>query len=376
MSEGKTVIVVGAGILGLAHAYHLAKGGAQVHLIERGPAATDASIRNFGMIWPMGQPAGPRRDLALRSRAIWEEVLRDAGLWHAPVGSLHLALEDDEVAVLEEFAREAAKSGFTTELLDGRDLADRAPGVVHGVVKRALLSPYEMTVDPREVVRRLPAYLAERFGVQVHFEVTALAWDGDRLRTSVGTLPADHLIVCSGRETSLLFPEALATAGLKPCKLQMMRTGPQPGGWRLGPMLAAGLTLLHYESFANCPTLGALRQRLDQFRTRERQHGIHVMAAQNGLGEIILGDSHHYGDAITPFDQPEVDDLILAEATRWLRLPAPHITARWHGIYLKHPAQPWVILHPTPNATIVTGVGGAGMTLSFGLAERVTQGHR
>ena len=74
--------VVGAGILGLAHAYHLARRGRQVVVLERRPDRQGASVRNFGMLWPIGQPFGELRDLARRSLTHWLEVLASSGLWH------------------------------------------------------------------------------------------------------------------------------------------------------------------------------------------------------------------------------------------------------------------------------------------------------
>jgi hypothetical protein len=54
-------------------------------------------------------------------------------------------------------------------------------------------------------------------------------------------------------------------------------------------------------------------------------------------------------------------------------VPDLAIAARWHGVYVKHPTEPYVIAHPTPEMLAATGVGGAGMTLSFGLAEQVVR---
>src|SRR5690242_14905365 len=104
MSPTYDVAVVGAGIVGLAHAYHLARQGRRVVVFERHPAACGASIRNFGMLWPIGQPAGRMHKMGLRSRDLWLEVLASSGLWHARCGSLHLAYREDEAQVLAEFA--------------------------------------------------------------------------------------------------------------------------------------------------------------------------------------------------------------------------------------------------------------------------------
>jgi hypothetical protein len=57
----------------------------------------------------------------------------------------------------------------------------------------------------------------------------------------------------------------------------------------------------------------------------------------------------------------------------FLDVPNLRIDERWHGHYVKHPSEPYVVLNPAPHVVAVTGVGGAGMTLSFGLAEQVVR---
>jgi len=106
------VIVVGASIVGLAHAYAAAWRGLKVGLFERTDPAVGASIRNFGQIWPVGK-YGPLFRRALCSREIWLEISRSAGLYCIESGSLHLAYHDDEIAVLEAFCARFPKRGIT-----------------------------------------------------------------------------------------------------------------------------------------------------------------------------------------------------------------------------------------------------------------------
>ena len=102
--QHKSAIVIGAGILGLAITRSLAMRGYKVTVFERSEKCVGASIRNFGMIWPVGQPNGLLYERALRSKSIWKEVGKEAGLWYEEKGSLHLAYNDAEVAVINEFA--------------------------------------------------------------------------------------------------------------------------------------------------------------------------------------------------------------------------------------------------------------------------------
>jgi FAD dependent oxidoreductase TIGR03364 len=364
--------VVGAGILGLAHAYHLARRGKRVVVFERRARAQGASVRNFGMLWPIGQPAGPLYRLARRSLEIWKEVLEASKLWHERCGSLHLAYREDEAQVLREFVG-ACQGERGCELLNVRQVVDRCRSVRPDGLQAGMWSPVETCVEPREVIAGLPQWLQRVHGVEFRFGAPVTGYEQPLVQTPAAAYKADHLVVCSGDDFEGLFPAAFATSGLVRCKLQMLRSQAYPSVWRIGPMLAAGLTLRHYAAFADCPSLSALKARLDTELPAYGRYGIHVMAAQNGRGELVLGDSHEYGDAIEVFDKQEIDDLILSYLKTFLTVPDLRIASRWHGFYAKHPQEAYLIVKPAAGATVVTAAGGAGMTLSFGLAEQVVE---
>jgi len=348
--------------------------GSAVVLFERNPRAVGASIRNFGMLWPIGQPAGDLHAMAMRSRDCWRDVLRMAGLWHDECGSLHLAYRPDELAVLQEFAAKAPALGYTCALLDPAGVGQRAPSVRQEGLLGGLWSPAEVCVDPREVVAALPGWLQERYGVLLRFNTAVRNIETPYLEAGSEVWKANHIYVCAGDDFQTLYSDLFADSGLTRCKLQMMRTAAYGDRWRIGPMLAAGLTLKHYAAFQICESLPALRERLDAEMPEYARYGIHVLVSQNGKGEVTLGDTHEYGLEVGPFDKPHLDELVLDYLKTFLDIPSLQVAQRWHGVYAKHPEKPYFLAQPAEGVTIVTGVGGAGMTLSFGLAEAVLSG--
>ena len=294
--------IVGAGIMGLAHAYALAKRGRRVIVFERNARAMGASVRNFGMLWPIGQPAGIPFQTALRSRKIWLEVLRESGLWHELTGSLHLAYHELEATVLREFIADAPSGQYSCEWMDAAQITAQSSVINPTNLLGAMWSSTEICIDPREVIAGLPVWLSEAYNVRFEFNCAVTNYYQPIIFAGGRQWEAENLFVCSGEDFQTLYPEAFAGSGLYRVKLQMMRSQPFGDALRIGPMLAAGLTLCHYKNFQDCPSLPALRLRFAEEMPDYVRYGIHVMASQHARGEITMGDSHEYSARITPFD--------------------------------------------------------------------------
>lgn len=354
----KRVAVVGAGILGLAHAVMAARRGASVTVFERSPRASGASVRNFGMVWPVGQAAGKMHAMAVRSAQLWREFLAEMGLPSRDTGSMHVVYRDDEAEVAREFAEIGPAHGYNAEWMNPRQVLERSPVVPEGLLG-GIYSPDEITVDPRLILGSSPALIQARWPVEFRFS------------TAVTTAPAgfDQVFICSGDDFETLFPDHWAASGIDRVKLQMMRTAPQPSGFQLGPALAAGLTLRFYPSFRICSALPRLARRIAEETPELERWGIHVMASETADGAITIGDSHEYGLAVDIFNKSEIDRLILDYLRGFLHLPQPEIAQHWHGVYARHPEADYIVMNPQPGVRVVSGVGGKGMTMSWALAE-------
>lgn len=364
------VIVIGAGIVGLAHALAAAKRGCKVVVFERNLAAIGASIRNFGMVWPVGQPEGELYQRALTSREIWLELSSKAGFTTSRVGSIHLAYQPDEMTVLEEFIA-TRQDRSTVKLLAAAEVAEKSPAAVTDGLLGALWSSTEVIVDPREAIGKLPAYLTEAYGVQFQFGKVVTAIESGVVIAAAEKWQSNQVFICSGADFETLYPDLYAVSGITKVKLQMMRTAPQPDSWRLGAALCSGLTLTHYTAFAHCPSLEALKQRIFTEAPHFPEWGIHVMICQNARGELVIGDSHEYGWNPDPFDRAMINQYILDYLKGFAQVPCFDIAETWHGVYAKLPGYTEWVVQPEPNVTVVNALSGAGMTLSFGLAEKV-----
>ena len=364
------ILIVGSGIVGLAHALACAKRGKKVLVIEKSLFPIGASIRNFGLIWPIGQPIGDRFERAMKSRSIWLDIIDKTGIYADKSGSLHVVHSADESEIIEEYVQTLREARLDAMFLTPEKTKIVSPKVNGKALLGSMWSPYEITVNPREAINSIADYLKNTFQVQFEYGVQGIYVNDHSLICSDRIIQFEQAYICSGENFELYTPDN----DLLRVKLQMMRTAPQPYQWKLGPAICGGLTLLHYDSFKHISSLQQLKIRIEKEKPLYIKYGIHVLISQHGNGELILGDSHEYGNTLDPFISEEINSLIIKEINRIYLIPDLTIDQKWIGIYAKYPGFSEYVKKIHDDITIVNGLGGAGMTLSFGLAEEVVSG--
>ncbi len=363
--------IVGAGIVGLAHAVHAALAGLSVAVFERDPAADGASVRNFGMLAVAAQPPGRQLDDARRALRCWAYVAQQAEIEMQRSGCLFLARQPEEMNVLEEYAAREDVADQGVRVLTGVECDGYAANLRSDNIVGGLWSPEVWKVDQRQAAAKMVEWLAREHGVSFHFSTEVLAVGASRVETSAGSFGAEQVVVCGGDEFATLFPQAFRETQVVRCRLQMLRTNPQPGGWQLKPFILGGLSMTRYAAFASCSSLPDLIERQTESHAAHLAHGIHVIACQEADGSVTIGDSHVYGDALDEERSDIIDRLILADLAGMISLPDTRIAQRWLGHYAHLPGTRVLKLKPAKGVTAVTVTNGQGMTHAFAIAADI-----
>lgn len=369
-AERFDLAIVGGGVIGFASAILAARRGLRCILLEADAASLGASIRNFGLITISGQARGPVWELSRRSRDLWESVAREAGIDILQRGMMITAQSEEARWVLDAFGQ--TEMGARCEPLPAQEAAARLPLLRPDRVKAALWSPHEVRVEPRHVLPRLAAYAAQA-GVWVRFGAPVATVDeGELALTSGETIKAETTFICAGAQMRRFAREPLASTLPGVTKLHMLRVRPRPDAGQLNAPVVSDLTLARYPGFADLPEAAALKSRLASEAADMLADGIHIIAVRSADGTVVLGDSHHdgCGDSFDPFQPAEVDARIMHAAKSFLDLEGAEVVERWTGAYPKADGGDWLIEETAPGVWFAGVLGGKGMTLAFGFAEK------
>ena len=169
MERDADVVVVGAGIVGCATAYFLARRGARVVVLERGPAPGEQSRKNWGFVRQQGRDP-LEMPLVMEANRLWRGLQRELGADIELVqgGNLALAADDTRMARLETWLPVAREFGLETRLLRARELDAVVPGLAGGWVG-GMHTPGDGHADPEKTTDAF-ARAALAHGASLHLE--------------------------------------------------------------------------------------------------------------------------------------------------------------------------------------------------------------
>lgn len=356
------VLVVGAGVIGLAVAREAALRGHEVTIAERtGGIANGVSSRNSevihgGLYYPTGSS---RARHCVRGRRMLYEFCAGHGVAHKKCGKLVVATSEAELAKVETIRAQAEANGVeNTEMIGGN--AARALEAELSCIG-ALWSPETGIVDSHGFMLALWGDLQERGGM-IAFETTV-----ERLRLNAGSWHVEF----SGRDAGALeFDAVVNAAGL----------GAQPLARRIEGYPADKIPRLvlakgNYFGFAGRPVFSRL------IYPTPVDGGLGVHVTLDLAGRMRFGpDVEWIKQESYTVDARRAENFYERIRAYWPGLPADSLVPDYCGIRPKltgpgEPAADFMIeseaAHGMPRLVNLFGIESPGLTSSLSLAEEI-----
>lgn len=236
MAPPSDIVVVGAGVVGCAIAYELARRGSSVEIIDDRPAGMGATQAAAGVLAPYteSREAGPLLDLTARSLDLYdtfvERLTADTGVpirYHR-AGTLDIALTDEALASLSETAALLAARGVTAHLVDGAGVRSYEPNAT-GAAVGGLLIPAHGHVAATDLTRALVVG-ARKHGAQLveRGRATRIRRHGDELivDTERGPLSGEAVVIAAGSWSGQIDVEGAAVRlPVRPIRGQLLELG-------------------------------------------------------------------------------------------------------------------------------------------------------
>jgi sarcosine oxidase len=187
------IVIIGAGICGLAAGYELSRRGKHAIVFERGEPFAEQSA-GLARIFRIAHQRPALCALAMEARVGWQR-------WEAELGAGRLLGSEGFIAAgpREDTAAAMNEAGAAFSWLDRREIAARIPFVA---------APWETGVlDPLGGslrIRRALAALARRVEIR-RDKVMSVADDGSVTQADGTVVRGDRVLICAGVQTPALF---------------------------------------------------------------------------------------------------------------------------------------------------------------------------
>ena len=203
LPEAADVVVIGAGIIGTATAWFLARQGMKVALCEKGRVAGEQSSRNWGWVRQQGRDEA-ELPIMMESNRIWRRLATEAGekdLAFTGAGCMYLAEKESQIARYERWHDLAKQFQLDTRMLSREEVRKAVPGL-SGQWAGGMITPSDGRAEPWTAVPAL-ARAARRIGVSIaeNCAVRTVEAGAGRVRgvvTEKGPVRADRVVLAGG----------------------------------------------------------------------------------------------------------------------------------------------------------------------------------
>jgi glycine/D-amino acid oxidase-like deaminating enzyme len=233
-SSNPDVVVIGAGIIGSATAYFLAKAGMKVRVVERGGVASGTSGSGEGNILLSDKAPGPELELAKTGVELYRRLPQELAddFEYEPKGGIVVADDARGRPGLERNAQEMQASGVRCQLLSEAETREAEPFLSHDI-GGALYFPDDAQVQPMLAAAALLKG-AIRFGAtfEPHTTVEAIELDSqgrvNGLRTNQGKIVTRRIVNAAGPWSPAIAALAGVELPIQPRKGHILVTEPLP----------------------------------------------------------------------------------------------------------------------------------------------------
>ncbi len=320
-------VVVGAGIVGLSSAYHLARRGATVTVLEKeevGAGSTDRA--NGGIRAQFTSPVSVA--LSRESIAVWERFDERFGvdIGYRRPGYLLLAREPETAARFRENVRLQNEHGVPSEFLTPAAAAEHCPGLATERYAGATYSPTDGFADPHLALQGFSRAATEA-GATVHtgVEVTDVVFEAGRVagvETTTGRIEADHVVNAAGAWAGRVAATAGVELPISPRRRQLLVVAPDDPVPEDVPLCADLDGSVHVRPERDGRAVAGGRFAAtdpeadpDRFRRRhDVEWAMQVLEALNGVADYFGPDSELRDGwaglyAVTPDGHPVIDEV-------------------------------------------------------------------
>lgn len=226
------VAIIGGGVIGTSIAWHLARRGVNVTLIEQRGIASAASGSSAGGVRQQGRDLR-EMPLAIASIARWEHLSAEleADIQYLRHGHVQVTEQESDLGPMRDAIERQRASELDIRLIEGDDLRE----VVPGITPHALAGTYTGNDGHANPILTTHAFAsaASRHGARIltNTRVTGIEQAGGRitgLETTSGPVPCDWLVMAAGAWSGSLVTSLEIDLPITPVGLQMMVTAPMP----------------------------------------------------------------------------------------------------------------------------------------------------